>query len=233
MGLYKDQECKATDLDRVELQFTEMGKNHALAQWIGGMTWGIVFYNYGSRPGSLLHVCLNIESPPALPVGPNKVLPEPNQPFPPTQKTPQEPSTIAPTYPLTGQRLFDLVRGAYFALNETDPNATTDYWLCLSTGPPYYEGITFDGNFNKTSNRASCSWGTGQKLTLTEVSVRSPGLCIGTPPPSHRHLCGQTSSVSRTDTNYYLVPSPAGWWACSTGLTPCISTSVFDPSRDF
>jgi hypothetical protein len=39
--------------------------------------------------------------------------------------------------------------------------------------------------------------------------------------------------MSRTDTNYYLVPSPVGWWAYSTGLTPCISTSVFDPSCDF
>ena len=69
MGLYKNQECKSTDLDHVKLQFTEMGKNYALAQWIRGMTWGMVFYNCGSRPGSVLH---------ALPVGANKVLPEPN-----------------------------------------------------------------------------------------------------------------------------------------------------------
>jgi hypothetical protein len=70
------------------------------------MTWGIVFYNYGSRPGSLLHVRLNIVNPPALLVGLNKVLPEPNPPLlprpaptlTPTQKTPQEPSTITPTY---------------------------------------------------------------------------------------------------------------------------------------
>ena len=126
-----------------------------------------------------------------------------------------------------------MVRGTYFALNSTDPNATTDCWLCLSSGPPYYEGITFDGDFNTTSNHASCSWGTGKKLTLTEVLGRSPGLWIGTPPPSHQHLCGRTHSMSRTDVNYYLVPSPVGWWACNTGLTPCISTSVFDPSHDF
>ena len=105
---------------------------------------------------------------------------------------------------MANKTYLDLVRGAYFALNETDPDATTNCWLCLSTGPPYYEVITFDGNFNKTSNHASCSWGTGQKLTLTGVSRRSPGLCIGTPSPSHQHLCGQTHFVSRTDTNYYL-----------------------------
>lgn len=53
------------------------------------------------------------------------------------------------------------------------------------------------------------------------------------PPPSHRHLCGRTLSIARTDDSYYLVPSPVGRWACNTGLTPCLSTNVFDPSRDF
>jgi hypothetical protein len=71
-----------------------MGKNYALAQWIGGMTWGIVFYNYGSRPGSLLHVRLNIESPPALPVGPNKVLP-----FPPPKGFSKSPRPSPPHIP--------------------------------------------------------------------------------------------------------------------------------------
>jgi hypothetical protein len=78
MGLYTDKKCKSTDLDRVKLQFTEMGKKYDLAQWLRGMTWGIVFYNYGSKPGSLLHVRLHTERPLALPVGPNKILPEQN-----------------------------------------------------------------------------------------------------------------------------------------------------------
>ncbi|EDL23500.1 mCG147803 [Mus musculus] len=132
-----------------------------------------------------------------------------------------------------GQRLFNLIRGAFYALNSSDLDTTTNCWLCLSSGPPYYEGVAFNGDFNKTSSHASCSWGTGKKLTLTEVSGRSPGLCIGTPLPSHQHICGWTHSVSRTNTSYYLVPYPVGWWACNTGLTPCVSTSVFDPSRDF
>lgn len=97
MELYKNKGCRSTDLDRVKLQFTEMGKKYDLAQWLRGMTWGIVFYNYGSKPGSLLHVRLNIESPPALPVGPNKVLPEQGRPSlrvpapPPTQTEKQRP----------------------------------------------------------------------------------------------------------------------------------------------
>ncbi|XP_021010244.1 MLV-related proviral Env polyprotein-like [Mus caroli] len=145
----------------------------------------------------------------------------------------QNPLTVAPTNPSTGQRMFNLVRGAFYALNRTNPDATEDCWLCLSSGPPYYEGIAFDGDFNKTSSHASCSWGTGQKLTLTEVSARNLGLCIGTPPPTHKHLCGRIQSVSRAETNYYLVPSPVGWWACNSGLTPCVSTKVFKSSHDF
>lgn len=53
------------------------------------------------------------------------------------------------------------------------------------------------------------------------------------PPLSHHHLCGRTLSIARTDDSHYLVPSPVGWWAYNTGLTPCLSTNVFDPSRDF
>jgi hypothetical protein len=33
-------------------------------------------------------------------------------------------------------------------------------------------------------------------------------------------LCGRIQSVSRTETNYYLVLSLVGWWACNSGLTP-------------
>jgi hypothetical protein len=99
--------------------------------------------------------------------------------------TPQVPLTITPTIP-SRQRIFNLVRGAFYALNRTDPSATEDCWLCLSLGPPYYEGIAFNGDFNRTSSHTSCSWGTGQKLTLTEVSVRNPGHCIGIPPSTHK-----------------------------------------------
>lgn len=253
MRLYRNQECNPTDLDRVKLQFTNMGKKYALAQWIGGMTWGVVFYNYGSRPGSLLHVRLNIESPPALPVGPNKVLPEPNRPFlprpaptlPHTQKTHQMSSpqknvsspvlySIAPEQvelSPTRQRLLGLLQGAFSVLNGTNPNATKSCWLCLTSGPPYYEGMAVMGTYNNTTSHDHCSWGRSHTLTLTEVSGR--GTCIGKVPLSHRHLCNVTYESPRTKLTYYLSPGPNKWWACSTGLTPCVSTSVFNDIRDY
>lgn len=48
--------------------------------------------------------------------------------------TPQVPLTITPEIP-SRQRMFNLVRGAFYALNRTDPSATEDCWLCLSSGP--------------------------------------------------------------------------------------------------
>lgn len=68
------------------------------------------------------------------------------------------------------------------------PLTTLIQRLLLSVGcvcPPYYERITYNGDFNKTNNHASCSWGSRKKLTLTDVTVsgRGPGLCLGPPPP--------------------------------------------------
>lgn len=134
-------------------------------------------------------------------IGPNKILPERGPPArlkppPPTMVPstlirpistgiPYESSSADLAHPSTGQRLFNLVKGAFYALNNTDPEATTECWLCLSSGPPYYEGITDNGDFNKTNDHASGSWGSGKKLTLTDVTVSGGGpcLCLGNPPP--------------------------------------------------
>jgi hypothetical protein len=43
MELYKNKKCRSTDLDRVKLQFTEMGEIFDLAQWLRGMTGVLCF----------------------------------------------------------------------------------------------------------------------------------------------------------------------------------------------
>lgn len=235
--------CKDNYCNPIRIKFTDQGKRERQS-WLKGNNWGLRLDEVGKDPGLVFKIKLTVESPSPVPIGPNKALPEQDLPAKPKPLAPiienplkvgtsQDSPTTISSDPSTGQRLFNLIRGAFYALNSTDPDATTDCWLCLSSVPPYYEGIALNGEFNTTTSHASCSWGTEKKLTLTEVSGKSPGLCIGTPPPSHQHLCNRTHPVSRTSTNHYLVPTPVGWWACNTGLTPCVSTNVFDSSKDF
>jgi hypothetical protein len=50
------------------------------------------------------------------------------------------------------------------------------------------------------------------------------GLCIGHQVPQwYSHLCVQTVLWDYWN-GYYLVLPEDAWWACSTGLTPCIHT---------
>ncbi|KAF1637815.1 UNVERIFIED_CONTAM: MLV-related proviral Env polyprotein, partial [Eudyptes pachyrhynchus] len=80
--------------------------------------------------------------------------------------------------PGTGDRLLNLVDGAYQALNLTSPDKTQECWLCLVAGPPYYEGVAVLGTYsNHTSAPANCSVASQHKLTLSEVTGQ--GLCVG------------------------------------------------------
>ncbi|XP_045661053.1 endogenous retrovirus group FC1 Env polyprotein [Ursus americanus] len=49
-------------------------------------------------------------------------------------------------------------------------------------------------------------------------------ILYGTTPP--------LASIHENVTSKYLVPL-GGWWACNTGLTPCLHTSIFNQSADF
>lgn len=189
---------------------------------------------------------------PQLSIGPNPVLPE--QKFPSQQaqalspaaphntsmtplasnSTPSIPTTatttLSPRQPGTGDRLLNLVQGAYLALNFTDPNKTQDCWLCLVSRPPYYEGMAVLGNYtNQTSAPTSCTSIPQHKLTLSEESGQ--GLCIGTIPKTHQALCNSTQKVSRG--TYYLAAPNGTYWACSTGLTPCVSAAVLSETSDY
>lgn len=232
----------------LKISFTDKGK--VSRDWIKGKTWGLRFYVTG-HPGVQLTIRLKVTNLPAVAIGPDPVLAKqgpPNKPLPlPPRKAPPaspppattglaftalgKPVALSTPPPTTGDRLFGLVQGAFLALNATNPDATESCWLCLAMGPPYYEGIASLGEVTYTSNHTWCRWGTQGKLTLTEVSGR--GLCIGRVPPTHQHLCNQTLSVNSSRDHQYLLPFNHSWWACSTGLTPCLSTSVFNQSKDF
>lgn len=232
------------------LEFTDAGKK---ADWDAPKAWGLRLYRTGIDPVTMFSLTRQVLSVgPRVPIGPNPVLPDQRLPSIPVKPVPAPlprphntslgtPTSVAPsTGPLsptvpppppgTGDRLLDLVEGAYQALNLTSPERTQDCWLCLVSGPPYYEGVAVIGTYtNHSSAPANCSVTSQHKLTLSEVSGQ--GLCIGTVPATHQALCNITQQASIG--SYYLA-APAGTiWACSTGLTPCLSTTVLNLTTDY
>ena len=224
---------------------------------MSGLIWGLYLHQ---KPLFRIPIQIRLAVSPAsapVSIGQNPVLPEARPPQPeapqgprpedpqgsqakdpqgPQPEAPQSPQPKAPqgtTLPLSspglGDRLLNLIKGSYFALNQTRPESTSSCWLCLATAPPYYEGIASTNNFTNSTNPTGCAWDQHKKLTLAEVS--GSGICIGKVPTSHQHLCDKTLTVPSS--NHYLVPSGTDWWACNTGLTPCVSTAAFNRSTDY
>ena len=126
-------------------------------------------------------------------------------------------------------RLYNLILGSFIAINYTQPSLTKSCWLCLSAAPPYYEGIALNKTYITHSTGASCDWERGHKLTLSDISGQ--GTCIGNPPPHIQSLCASIINIQGKDK--FLQPPMGLKWACNTGITPCVSTTVFNNSADY
>lgn len=125
--------------------------------------------------------------------------------------------------------MLSLVHGAYMALNASKPSLTEDCWICLSSEPPYYEGIALNANItNQTTPGEHCKLAPHQ-ITLAKVS--GTGHCLGKPPTVYNQYCNKTEVPYKG--NYYLIPPNGTYWACNTGLTPCIFASSFNTSGEF
>ena len=123
-----------------------------------------------------------------------------------------------------------MIINSYQVLNSTRPDLTSSCWLCYDIKPPYYEGIAVPGSYSPTQNHAACRWQQKGNARLTLQQVTGRGLCIGNVPQTYQHLC---KSINSTVTNRYLVPPQDNWWACSTGLAPCVHGRVLNNSKDF
>nr|KAF6314921.1 hypothetical protein mMyoMyo1_008696 [Myotis myotis]KAF6319741.1 hypothetical protein mMyoMyo1_008480 [Myotis myotis]KAF6319788.1 hypothetical protein mMyoMyo1_008525 [Myotis myotis]KAF6324902.1 hypothetical protein mMyoMyo1_008353 [Myotis myotis]KAF6349116.1 hypothetical protein mMyoMyo1_011672 [Myotis myotis] len=229
-------------VNALNISFTSAGRSYDLNKWRWGVTWGIRLYKDQHDDGLLFKIRLDVQDyRPPVAVGPNTVLSSRQLP---TKERPLATTTVAGTSPASreeqanpieletnsGQRLLGLVEGAFSSLNMSKSNLTESCWLCLTTGPPYYEGIAFQGNYTNTTSHDHCSWGQQGKLTLTEVSGQ--GTCIGQVPKDRQHLCKENLAYP-SSASYYLVPPTGGWWACSTGLTPCLAAQAFNRSQDY
>lgn len=147
--------------------------------------------------------------------------------------SPKPLKTVTPTIkPLReDSRLSNLVKEAFKVLNATNPKATESCWLCYNMAPPYYEGIAFTRTVNQTEDIHQCRWQQGQNVRLTLSAVTGQGTCIGKIPPSQKFLCNQTLPTPLD--RGYLLPPTEGWWACSSGLTPCVNLQVLRDTQDF
>nr|ACX69257.1 envelope [Orcinus orca] len=222
-----------------KISFSNPGKRDK--EWINGHSWGIRFYKNGYDSGILMTLKLKIETPAPVSIGPNPVLGPPPLPPNPVLGAPLLPpapknngtsglkeTTIKPG--TRQDRMLSLVQAAFTVLNATNPEATKSCWLCYAAPPPYYDAIGYSSNYTNVSSPDHCRWKQEGNSKLTLSSVFGNGTCVGTPPQSHRHLCHDFSLPSGSG---YLVPPQDGWWACNTGLTPCVSLEVLNTSADF
>uniref|UniRef100_A0A8C7AD49 Envelope glycoprotein n=1 Tax=Neovison vison TaxID=452646 RepID=A0A8C7AD49_NEOVI len=224
----------------LEIAFTESGKKQL--NWVKGYTWGLRIYKERYDDGLTFTIKLSIETPRAA-IGPNPVLASPPQrppqrlrstPRPTPLLTSPTPTAIqtkkTPEILGTGDRLINLVRGAYQALNLSSPERANNCWLCLNPSPPYYEGIALSANYTNSTVPSAICYGQDHSLTLSQVS--GAGLCIGTPPHNvKKTLCNSTHKIWAG--SYYLIPPNGTYWACSTGLTPCVSAAALNQTTDY
>lgn len=64
--------------------------------------------------------------------------------------------------------------------------------------------------------------------------VTGIGACIGTVPKAKQTLCGSINTNIKKTVKKWIIPQEGARWICSkTGLTPCVSLSVFDASQEY
>lgn len=217
--------------------------------WTIGRIWGVRYTEPGTDKGGL--ILIKKEPIPQAPsgVGPNSIIiadgeTDLTEITPSTKITPSvsenntninlpEPGTPTPT-PQTNP-LWNLLQASFQVLNTTNPNITKHCWLCYDIRPPYYEAIGVDHRHRKANgtNPAECLWDT-RKQGITVSQVTGKGRCLGTVPRSKQHLCNKTVQGPSGRQADWLLPAENAKWVCSqTGVTPCLSTKVFDWTKEF
>lgn len=121
---------------------------------------------------------------------------------------------------------------------ETETPALLSCWLAFATVASNPLTIWILPGSNTTTLSSSSQWLSGRVVGLLvlnsglnpELLVTRQGLCIGNKvPPINSNLYNQT--VMFTVVRYMLHPENA-WWACSSGLTPCIYGLLVNMTED-
>ena len=71
-------------------------------------------------------------------------------------------------------------------------------------------------------------------MGLTMEKVWGKGLRVGRVPPKNSPICAYTAKPTELTGIKWIIPEMGGWWICSsTGLTPCLHISIFNPKEEF
>ncbi|XP_021103319.1 endogenous retrovirus group S71 member 1 Env polyprotein-like [Heterocephalus glaber] len=113
----------------------------------------------------------------------------------------------------------------YTLLNESSSNLTQGCWLCLSPHPLCYLGLAVNGTFSE-ADQNECDW---KQLRLSIGDIKGKGLCVKNPSVTSSYLDSICSYQTPTISNEkYLKAGNNAWWACTNGITPCLSMTVLN-----
>nr|KAF6441173.1 hypothetical protein HJG63_012323 [Rousettus aegyptiacus] len=134
-----------------------------------------------------------------------------------------------------------MLNTVYKFVNQSNPNITDDCWFCLNPTPPYYVRLGAIGTSRtqiqnvSAPNSSICPWEKTPKLTLG--NLQGQGTCIltssynFTSSPFAKN-CNSTISVDPTTSSFLSAPQGT-WFACNTGLTPCINLNYWKENAGF
>lgn len=134
------------------------------------------------------------------------------------------------TYIPPGPGPLGLESATFLMLNASKPDLTDHCWLYLDAKPLYYEGIAIKKSYTLSPDSQTRRWQQPTRGRLTLPWVTGSGLCVGHPSYDYIHLCNLTQKSMGAG---YLIPPDDTWWACASGLTPCVKTQVLNQTRDF
>uniref|UniRef100_A0A8D0FN78 Envelope glycoprotein n=1 Tax=Strix occidentalis caurina TaxID=311401 RepID=A0A8D0FN78_STROC len=216
--------------------------------WTIGRAWGLRYWESGTDRGRLFFIKKQ-EVKHSAAVGPNTVIKSgngqkneaPTNPAPTLTSARQSKQIVFvnksrtnPQY-LPNKPFFDVLNATFWSLNQSNANLTNPCWLCYDVYPPFYEGVVLNVPFNYSSNNnpAQCRWDTPRKgITLSQI--RGRGVCIGNTTLSNQNIAMCATTVRINKTHKWAIPSTSGMWVChKTGVTPCVSLSLFDECGDF
>uniref|UniRef100_A0A5F4WLP6 Uncharacterized protein n=1 Tax=Callithrix jacchus TaxID=9483 RepID=A0A5F4WLP6_CALJA len=131
---------------------------------------------------------------------------------------------------IEGLNLLNMLSSTHHLLNQTNPDLRKDCWLCLNPQPPFYIGLATQPDI--APSNTSC---TEKQFHITLGDLEGEGRCYHSPnynltSSPYRRFCKNTLILSYSQTSFYYAAPDSVWFACTFGLTSCISTYQFNNS---